>query len=521
MLSIGGSTISQREETIFADTMPLEFVLARPLTGVTNPARASVPNTSIDNGNVFTSSLSWNITPALFIEVNPATFDHSSVYTATITLTANNGFSFSPSYNDLVSISGWTVNGLSPSRFIGNTNDQLMFEVTFPQTSSCPLNTFGSWGTTGTTHHRRDCNLCSFQQTDPHIWPTTGGSLNNGWQQGDAANHTRVCMVAGCTEVNHANHNMSTLGVWQQGTTTQHTRTRHCNVCDRQMTNENVNHTWVNFTGGNSAANHRCPTCLREAAHAWPAYGNWLNNHPSNAVNQHYRVRTCSTVGCNQQQNESGNHTWNVWSNLNTTHHRRTCSLCARNEDAGHVWQLHQSNVMQETVCRIHRCPTCAALLNENHHTSVAVQYRTFFRTTLNCVLRARACSLCGFNPRYIHDANGFPRIEQPGDSGVHRWTAWSSPTGFATRRCSNCGLQQWRNSNVHICGQTTKWMRSRRTNPDGSFGFDCSVYCSFCTAIIAGTTTCINTNPNCTTHNSTAYIEFRLNMPRPPNYRP
>jgi hypothetical protein len=139
MLSMGGSAISQREESIGVETMPLEFIYARPLTGVINPARASVPDTYIDGANVFSASIFWNVSPTLFTGANPATFDSSRQYVATISLKANNGFSFEPSYSDTMSISSWTVNGLSPSRFVGNTGDQLMFEVTFPQTSDCPM----------------------------------------------------------------------------------------------------------------------------------------------------------------------------------------------------------------------------------------------------------------------------------------------------------------------------------------------------------------------------------------------
>jgi hypothetical protein len=477
MLTMGGSVISQRDEAE-VNTMPLEYIYARPLMGITSPVRAVVPNTNINNGNVFTSSLSWNISPALFTGVNPATFDYSKQYVATIVLAANNGFSFPEEFSNTASISGWLVNGVSPSRFLGNTRGQLMFEVTFPQTSNCPLNTFGSWGTISETHHERNCTQCSYRQDQPHIWPTTGGSLNNGWQQGDDANHTRVCTAYGCTQVETANHNMSTLGTWANLNANQHTRTRHCNVCNRQMTNENANHAWGYWTwdttnhwercgtaaNSSAGASSRCGTTRNSAAHTWPDYGNWVSQNAT----QHGRSRTCSHANCNATQSEvNQNHVfamtigdqWNhwescgtanntaginsrcgvtrnpaahnantlgAWTNQNATHHTRTrhCSVCNRNmgnENAEHRtsgWWNHAAG----GVCA-RSCLDCNVHLE---HLTHAHSIWTDIHDGTHCVIN---CTRCG--AAHLHVANHHEH-----SSG---W--WNLGDGHhCARNCNLCG---------------------------------------------------------------------------------
>jgi len=149
------------------------------------------------------------------------------------------------------------------------------------------------WFNYDVTNHRRICNICNRTEDQVHIWPNT-------WIDFDVTNHSRNCNL---------------------------------DTCNRQQLNA---HTWINFTGGNSAVNHRCPTCLGEYVHIWPNWPAFTNTHPSNAANQHYRVRTCSTSGCNQQQNESQNHVWGNWGAWSTSGSNRVrsraCTTCNRSQ---------------------------------------------------------------------------------------------------------------------------------------------------------------------------------------------
>ena len=62
------------------------------ITGVTSPVALAYPSKDIDNGYDFMADLTWN--------GSPTTFDYSTKYPATITLTAASGFTFSGNFTD-------------------------------------------------------------------------------------------------------------------------------------------------------------------------------------------------------------------------------------------------------------------------------------------------------------------------------------------------------------------------------------------------------------------------------------
>ncbi|MCL2062466.1 MAG: Ig-like domain-containing protein [Firmicutes bacterium] len=112
-----------KEVTLIINTR----ITASPLTGVITPIGNAAPSTDIDNGTGFTAALVW--------EGNPATFDYSTAYTAEITLTAATGYTFKGVFADTAAIAGFTVNGNAPE-FVSNSGTQLVFTVTFPETSN-------------------------------------------------------------------------------------------------------------------------------------------------------------------------------------------------------------------------------------------------------------------------------------------------------------------------------------------------------------------------------------------------
>ncbi|MCL2539071.1 MAG: S8 family serine peptidase, partial [Oscillospiraceae bacterium] len=82
-----------------------EAIVSAPVTGVISPVALNVPSDAINDGAGYTSLLSWDRDPVIF-EVGES-------YTATITLTAKNGFIFG-GFDSTESISGFTVNGIAP-----------------------------------------------------------------------------------------------------------------------------------------------------------------------------------------------------------------------------------------------------------------------------------------------------------------------------------------------------------------------------------------------------------------------
>jgi hypothetical protein len=115
----------------FPATGPASIVLvtAAPITGVTSPVATKAPSTAINNGTGFTSSIAWN--------GSPATFDSSTAYTATITLTAAAGYTFSGGFTNTAQIAGFTVNGIAPV-WVSNDGSKLVFTVAFPATGAKP-----------------------------------------------------------------------------------------------------------------------------------------------------------------------------------------------------------------------------------------------------------------------------------------------------------------------------------------------------------------------------------------------
>ena len=103
-------------------------ITAAQLTGVTSPVTGQTPSTNINNSDSFTATLAWN--------GNPAEFAPGVVYTATITLTAEDNYFFPTDvFEDTASIAGFTVNSNVPTSYTSNSGSVLVFTVAFPETT--------------------------------------------------------------------------------------------------------------------------------------------------------------------------------------------------------------------------------------------------------------------------------------------------------------------------------------------------------------------------------------------------
>jgi hypothetical protein len=325
---------------------------------------------------------------------------------------------------------------------------------------------WNNWGIgTEDEHHRtRGCShvgsddiACTIIDTEDQ---THDDDVEGAWGHGNEVSHTRTRHCSDCGRFIRDElqpHNNNIIGTWVHGDATNHTRTRHCDVCNRDMGNEaqahvwpatwsshdatihrrlcttcnrpqDQAHTWVNYAGGNSAANHRCPTCLREDAHTWPAYGNWTN---ANAA-QHSRTRTCSTVGCNQTQPETANHvfTW-TW---NASNHWEHCDAVANNTAgaAGRcgVTRNSAAHTMVWTSDAIHHWRVCSHA-NCTYTDSLAVHVTSGWWNLGDGAHCARSCTTagCGRHLEYVaHDLSGWIDVH----NGVH-----------CVRNCNRCGAQQ------------------------------------------------------------------------------
>ncbi|GHU67367.1 hypothetical protein FACS189413_02000 [Bacteroidia bacterium] len=123
-------------------TATLTTLAPAAISGVTSPVVGETPSTTISNGTGFTAALAWNTTPTVF--------GGNTVYTATITLTATNGYEFAASLNSTTAISGFKVNGIDPT-YVSRSATELKFTVAFPATDGAfvVVATSGTYDYTG------------------------------------------------------------------------------------------------------------------------------------------------------------------------------------------------------------------------------------------------------------------------------------------------------------------------------------------------------------------------------------
>jgi len=390
-------------------------------------------------------------------------------------------------YNTNVNVSGNYINVYnapvsvkvahiySALAYRGGFHDQYCIGCNLNKSDLCD---YSAWSVSAGTH-MRSCSVClgvDNHAPDYGVW--------GAWNQGTADHHhrTRICRHSGCTIINFGNENHNDLlfpATWTNTDAVNHSRARSCSVCNRFMRTETQAHTWGNW-------------------------GAWTQGD----ANNHYRTGSCTAAGCGRAAV--------VGSTAGTFEE--------------HTWTLTSSNIRQDGLCHIFTCTTCNASLSKDHNFDLSYNLRTFYRIQDGCAFRAGACTFtfdgitCGFLPRFTFDVGTPIRA----DSGVspHLWTNWTQASG-GTRRCLNCGLQQWRpvgnsqpNGEGHVCsgsGGNYSVIRVRTADFSVSppvFAFRCVTVCSTCTRERTSVpSSCHGSDPDCGPHNATARIDFRLEM--------
>jgi hypothetical protein len=135
----GIKTATATSSAVAVTVDSLTAVTPATITGVTSPAAGATPSTAIDTGTGFTASLVWND--------SPTTFAYNTPYTATITLTANAGYTFT----GVSDISGFTVNDVAPNSGATNNGTSLVFTVTFTATAKQTYAVTVNYGTASHT----------------------------------------------------------------------------------------------------------------------------------------------------------------------------------------------------------------------------------------------------------------------------------------------------------------------------------------------------------------------------------
>jgi hypothetical protein len=258
---------------------------------------------NVNNGVGFISQIiAWNPDNEIF--GHPfGTFN--GVYSVTIRLNAEDGYTFSNEYMSTPVISWFTVNGIEPS-WVSGTPEVLEIRITFPATEPCEHEWIiwtndNIWQNHNISAHIRSCRFCPHTETAQH-------TLSPTWNlPSTATQHGRNCTV--CTTFQDwQNHTWGAWGAWQNTNATQHTRSRTCTTCARPGS-EVGNHSWDSWVNI-SASQHRrtCSLCARvetglcviapygNNSRGWdPGFGNYRYGHHINctACWSHYRYDSC------------------------------------------------------------------------------------------------------------------------------------------------------------------------------------------------------------------------------------
>ena len=116
-------------------------------------------------------------------------------------------------------------------------------------------------------------------------------------------------------------------GSWQQGSTTQHSRTRNCSVCSRSQS-DSANHSWSAWSNPTTSTHLRsCSTCGRRESGSHTNGARMIDNSQiyssSDSVGWHaWRCGVCNAMHSRQS------HTWGAYQ-TSATHHWRRCTATA------------------------------------------------------------------------------------------------------------------------------------------------------------------------------------------------
>ncbi len=234
---------------------------------------------------------------------------------------------------------------------------------------------------------------------------------------------------------------------------TQHSRT--CSACGHT---EKTNHNW------NSGTINKYPSCKETGE----------------------KTYTCTT--CNSAKKETlsktNDHNYSAWSKVNDATHKRTCSVCTKEESANHSW--NSGMITKPTSCKEAgekkiTCTTCSATKTETIAKLTTHSYGKWVK--VNDTTHKHTCSVCSKEETANHSWN----------SGTVTKKATCKEAGVRTYTCTGCNTTKTEtiakltthtydhacDTNCNICGATrttshkfkTKWNKNKTQH-----WYECSV---------------------------------------------
>lgn len=176
--------------------------------------------------------------------------------------------------------------------------------------------TYGAWTESG-TGHQKVCSACGDVQTGTHAWDNGSPIKEADCKEGGQIRYTCTDCGANKTE-------------------------------DTPKTNE---HTYGAWTESGTGHQKVCSVCgdVKTGSHAWD------NGSPIKEANckEGGQTRyTCTDCGANKTEDvpKTDVHKFSAWKKISDTEHKRTCSVCQKEETAAHSW--NSGVVTQKPTCK-------------------------------------------------------------------------------------------------------------------------------------------------------------------------
>ena len=163
-------------------------------------------------------------------------------------------------------------------------------------------------------------------------------------------------------------------------------------------------------------------------------------------------------------------HNYGSWSKVNDTTHKRTCSLCAKEETASHTWNsgsVTKQPSCKETGIKTYTCTACNAAKEETIAKTTDHRYGSW--TKVNDTTHKRTCSLCAKEETASHSWN----------SGSITQKATCKEVGIKTYTCTACNATKTESiakltthtydhscdTNCNVCGATRTVKHNYKTS--------------------------------------------------------
>ena len=234
---------------------------------------------------------------------------------------------------------------------------------------------YGSW-TEADSGHQQTCQHCGDVKTEDHKW--------------DKGSETKT---ATCKE--------------------EGVKTYTCTVCNATKTEaipKTDDHVFGNLTAVDGS-NHKdtCSVCQKEITegHKWDS---GKVTKPATCKEEGEKTYTCT--GCQYSKTEKlplTDHSWGKWQNVDEENHKHTCTVCTKEETAGHNW--NKGVVTKKATCKeegekTYTCTDCGATKVEKLPISDVHSWSKWAKVDADT--HKRSCSVCEKEETGNHSYNSY-----------------------------------------------------------------------------------------------------------------